>query len=399
MVNRSLLYRTALACLLAVALVAPPIYGGPTTAYDLQLAVDATPAPAVAGAQITVLLVVTNGGPDPALETVLEIATPDGATYDSASTTAAIEQEPSPGGTGTLRCRLAEPLDAEGTVEVEAVFNVVGEPGTVLAFEASTSANDPELDSNPENNTASLEVPIVESSLADVAVEVSPYGKEAGSGAPFAFAVDITNVSEGKEPARGVEVTIEIPAGSVFSSVSDFEGNCTAPEPGGAGAVVCAFDELFPSDVISIDVEVDVVAAPGATLEIVASATSASEDPDESNNEAAAAVPVVPGPPAELDWEEPDPESTLDFPPPRNLIAGDDGKRFGGGAGRRTTVIGYNIYGSSQPNVMPSPATFITSVGPTATAASVTAAPSGTFFVVTAVYEMGESGPSNEASA
>jgi hypothetical protein len=65
---------------------------------------------------------------------------------------------------------------------------------------------------------------------------------------------------------------------------------------------------------------------------------------------------------------------------------------------RRDTVMGYNVYGSTTPGVMPSPGSLLTSVPASQTSTMVPAAPSGTFFVVTATYAGGESAPSNEAS-
>jgi hypothetical protein len=59
-------------------------------------------------------------------------------------------------------------------------------------------------------------------------------------------------------------------------------------------------------------------------------------------------------------------------------------------------VTAYNVYRSNQPGMPPSPATFFTSVPATQTAANASVFVGGTFFVVTAVYPTGESGPSNE---
>src|SRR5262249_16540 len=62
----------------------------------------------------------------------------------------------------------------------------------------------------------------------------------------------------------------------------------------------------------------------------------------------------------------------------------------------RGTLMGYNIYRSSSPGVQPSPSTFFTSTPPTQTSVGSSVSPGGSFFVITAQYDTGESGPSNE---
>jgi hypothetical protein len=64
----------------------------------------------------------------------------------------------------------------------------------------------------------------------------------------------------------------------------------------------------------------------------------------------------------------------------------------------RDTLMGYNVYRSNQPGVQPTPENFFTSVPPTQTSTGSSASEGGSFFVVTAVYDTGESGPSNEVA-
>lgn len=78
----------------------------------------------------------------------------------------------------------------------------------------------------------------------------------------------------------------------------------------------------------------------------------------------------------------------------------------GGGAvlpaaeqGPRDTLIGYNVYRGTSPGVTATPGNFFTSVGPSQTSAGSSVAPGGSFFVVTGVYDTGESSASNEVNA
>jgi hypothetical protein len=59
-------------------------------------------------------------------------------------------------------------------------------------------------------------------------------------------------------------------------------------------------------------------------------------------------------------------------------------------------LMGYNVYRSNQPGVQPTPANLFTSVPPSQTNVGSSVSPNGSFFVITAMYDTGESGPSDE---
>ena len=89
-----------------------------------------------------------------------------------------------------------------------------------------------------------------------------------------------------------------------------------------------------------------------------------------------------------------------DKPPPANARAcasGEGAAGVGDDAGRGApSVRAYRVYRSSTPNVQTTPANLFTTTPPNMTTVGSTVAPGGSFFVVTAVYDEGESGPSNE---
>ncbi len=104
-----------------------------------------------------------------------------------------------------------------------------------------------------------------------------------------------------------------------------------------------------------------------------------------------------------LEWQPPDTNSSDPNPPPRNLTAQNLSTGLPSSARpasvfvpRGGGVTGYNVYRSNQPNVQANAANYFTSVPPSQTAANATIFVGGTFFVVTATYPDGESGPSNE---
>jgi len=105
---------------------------------------------------------------------------------------------------------------------------------------------------------------------------------------------------------------------------------------------------------------------------------------------------------ATLSWSPPDPNADVTLPPPRALTispnanpgaAADTAEKA-----RDAAVTGYNVYRSTTPNVQTTPENLFASVPPTQTSIPTTVDPSGSFFVVTATYDAGESGPSNEVS-
>jgi hypothetical protein len=102
----------------------------------------------------------------------------------------------------------------------------------------------------------------------------------------------------------------------------------------------------------------------------------------------------------QLDWVAPDPASPDLNPAPRGLTVR-TGVAPAGAANAATpragSLIGYNVYRSTTPGATASSATFYTSLPPDQTSTGQTAAGGG-FFVVTAVYDTGESGPTNEGS-
>jgi hypothetical protein len=70
-----------------------------------------------------------------------------------------------------------------------------------------------------------------------------------------------------------------------------------------------------------------------------------------------------------------------------------------GGAPLRGDLVGFNVYRSSEPGVSTTPENLFTTLPPSTTTVGAGVAEGGSFFVVTGVYDTGESGPSNEVAA
>ncbi len=103
---------------------------------------------------------------------------------------------------------------------------------------------------------------------------------------------------------------------------------------------------------------------------------------------------------ARLSWLPP---AGGDRSPPRNLRAQLLTAGHSDGRAEKTEtprdITGYNVYGSTSPDVQTTPENLIASVPPSQTTIDAGVAPSGSFFVVTTTSSSGESPPSNEADA
>lgn len=240
---------------------------------------------------------------------------------------------------------------------------------------------------------------------ADVAISFEPLAAEAGTGSLYIFAARVTNTSPAAPPfgmsATGVEVHMTTPGGTEFALADSTQGSSEGPPIGEAGEVVVSVGTLGPGASALVTVIVNVTATPGQSLDATMTVTSSDGDSDPSNNVASTTVPVRESGNSTLMWEEPPPPGQGDLlPAPQRLVVQSTGSPA---IRERTTgtarLLGYNVYRSNRPGVVPSPGSLLVAVpaGHTSTRAPV--APGGTFFVVTAAYDDGESAPSNEGSA
>ncbi len=400
------------ACLVAAVLAAMPLTArsvqprlGPMH-YDLTTEIEGSPEPVGTGEQLTLTITVTNNGDILADPVLVQSATPAGTTFASVSSSNGLVTTPNVGGTGAIECT-ARNVDPGDSVVVELVVNVVAEPGaTIEASATAVGPDDENLEANPGDNSAETAIPVrVEGASVDLEIDIETFGDEAGSGAPFEFDITVTNLSE-DTTAQGVIITTGTPIGTTFGDAGA-SGELMAPEPGDQGDIIAEIASIEPGESEVLSVTVDITGAAGSDVDIEASVASASDDPDPDNNTGAVSVPVVNADIFTLDWDEPDFDADT-LAPPRHLVVVEGGaaKEFFARASAtnrqaspRNTLVGYNIYRATRPGEAPSPGNFYQSVPATATAATSPAAPAGTFFVVTAQYDNGESGASNEASA
>ena len=134
--------------------------------------------------------------------------------------------------------------------------------------------------------------PLPEADLSALFQSVAP--DPARSGTEITYALAVSN--DGPDVATNTVLTLDLPAGVVFSSANPSSGSCTAPPPGQTGTVVCNFGSIASGQNASVLLAGNVTAAPHTTLTSVLSVTSDKLDPDPSNNHVTRTTAVAPVP-------------------------------------------------------------------------------------------------------
>lgn len=390
--------------LIAVASTAPVAtraQGG----HDLQIVNVANTQTAVTGTQVMFTMTVKNNGPLPAAQANVSTGAPAGTEFVSVTHTAGtVDESPLPGGTGELYVSLGS-MAVNQVETVVVTLRIVATPGSTVTVTSGVQPLNPMGDPAQSNNNSAASVQVVAPTTADLALQGAGDEASAGSGSPFVYNLTVTNPSlarSPRDPAISVAVLFHVPEGSGFASVSTSQGDSDTPEIGERGLVMSNLGVLEEGQSATVEVTVNVTAAPGANLSVFSRVITASTDPNPDNNYISLSTPVVDNGTATLAWEPPPPPTaSLQLPPPLRLEVERSGAPAVAGrvADPRVTLLRYNVYRSNSPGVVPSPGTYFTSVPAGTTSTSAPVAPGGTFFTVTSEYDEGESGPSNEGSA
>ena len=241
-----------------------------TAITDLEVTKTDGVAQVVAGTATTYSITLLNNGPS---------ALPAGAVVVDtlpAGTTGSESESDCVPGSGVITCTTSAPLAVgesvgwDVTVDIPAAYG----PGTLINGVAIFSS--PLPDPNAGNDTASdTDTVVTEADLAILKTDVDD---------PVMVGDDvfytITVVNGGPSTAVGVQVIDLLPAGTVFVSAVPGQGSCS--EAG--GAVTCPIGSVDPGSPVTIDIRL--TAAPGTegTMINTASVSSATTDPDPSDN-------------------------------------------------------------------------------------------------------------------
>jgi len=251
-----------------------------------DLAITKTaPSPATAGQHLTYTIGVTNNGPDAASKVVVTDNLPGSETFLS-STGGCVE---SPLGSGKLRCPQADMANGTSvsfTIEVLVHSNATVGGGPTSISNTATVTSGEAVDPNPANNSATSVV--VVNDLADIVVsKICDATVPAGQTAHCTVFVDNTGPSD----ARSVTLTDKSTSSGTFSVTADTpsQGTCTPP----ASTFTCALGTI-PAGSVSTPgratVQISYTANDAQTINDLASAVSATPDPDTTNNSASSNI-------------------------------------------------------------------------------------------------------------
>ncbi|MFI5729684.1 hypothetical protein ACIA49_06135 [Kribbella sp. NPDC051587] len=247
---------------------------------DLQLSKTGTPDQVAAGAELTYTLVARNNGPSTAKDVAVVDTLPDGVEL--------VSVKPAQGTCNTkVECALGE-IPSGSSVSITVVVKVPAAStatGLTNVATATTSTSDP----NPANNTASVTTPVTRA--ADLALLKTVAPSNPAPGERVKYTLKITN--NGPSVAQQVRVADSLPAGLTIVDAQ-------APAPAGCSAagqeITCLVDTLASKSTLTIEVTATLDSSyQGGPLANSGAVSSATPDPDPSNNTGSATI--TPGDP------------------------------------------------------------------------------------------------------
>jgi uncharacterized repeat protein (TIGR01451 family) len=245
---------------------------------DLAIVKTASPGTITPGTNVTYTLVVTNNGPDPAVNVRVSDPLPSGLTFVSGSPECSAAGADVTCAVGSLAAGASQTF----TVTASVASSVTGRVTNTATVTSDTA------DPSPANNTSTTTVP--SEGVADLSIGKSASTSTVGPGGQVLYTLVIAN--HGPGDATGVTVTDTPPAGLVPQSANPAQGTCEIV----GGRVSCALGALAAGG--STQVLVTAQTAPGAfgSLTNTATVTGDQTDPDPSDNTVTATI-TVPSPP------------------------------------------------------------------------------------------------------
>jgi uncharacterized repeat protein (TIGR01451 family) len=281
----------------------------PALATDLQVT-KTGPATAVAGSQVTYTIVVSNNGPKAAQGVALSDQLPAGETLVSQRQTLGPMFTLASSGNGTIVSDTIDSLDsgASATIEVTVLVGSGVTSGTSLSNTATVSTTD--YDSDPGNNSSTANTTV--STSADVqVVKTGPTSALAGDNLTYTIKVRNNGLSD----ALDVHLNDVIPATTTFVSDSQIQGPTftqSDPPVGGTGTIDDSIATLQPgvTGTFLVVVHVNAGTSDGTVIENIATVTTATSDPDATNNGSSASTTIMPPPDKDF-GDAPDSYGTL----------------------------------------------------------------------------------------
>ncbi|HXG64119.1 MAG TPA: DUF11 domain-containing protein, partial [Blastocatellia bacterium] len=244
---------------------------------------------------------------------------------------------------------------------------------------------------------------------ADLSITISDTPDPVPTGKRLTYRITVTN--NGTVTANNVLVTTATPNETTFASAS--HPQASTPQVGGTGPIGVGLGVIAPGGIRSFDLVFNVLAVSGSTISGQALVISDTADVNQANNQTTAATKVEGGGLVELRWRRPDPTPENPTPQPTDLevvpatgfVTGETAtpSAIAPQEEGMCRLVQANIYKSETSPAAAIPENLWRVVPPQALKAIMAAAPEGSFYTVTYVYDCNgttiESLPSNEGSA
>jgi uncharacterized repeat protein (TIGR01451 family) len=251
----------------------------PEVIADMAVVKTASAAVVQAGDPISFTLDVSNNGPSDAADAVLTDALPAGfeitGVQADADATCTVDGQ-------SVRC-VWDTFASETSRVVTVAARVAADaPAGTVTNTASVAA--PADDRDTTNNSGAVDIAVEQSADLRIAKVAEPATGVPGADQSFR----LTIVNDGPSLARGVTVSDPLPAD--FTATGVDRDDCTVI----AGVVQCTIGDLAPGATAEVMVSGTLAAGATGTLSNTASTSSATPDPDGSDNSATAQLPLAP---------------------------------------------------------------------------------------------------------
>ena len=251
---------------------------------DLSVVKSTQTTTAAPGDTVTYTISVTNNGPHPASDIIVNDALPASLLFQSITPAATFTcTTPAVGTNGTITC-LGGPLPNGATATFTLVTTIAPSASGSVAnvVVASTSDTDP-----VSGNSSSTSAPVI-IATADLSIAKTTTATQAQSGSTITYTITVTN--NGPDTATNVVVSDNLPAGLQYVNATPSQGSCSGTDP-----FTCNLGTLLNGASATISLQALVTATSG-TVANTATVTADTDDGTPGNNSGTSpAIPVTPG--------------------------------------------------------------------------------------------------------
>ncbi|MCL2802963.1 MAG: hypothetical protein FWD29_03245 [Micrococcales bacterium] len=293
---------------LPAAVTSPPVTTPIAAQVDTAITGSVSQLVVPAGSAISYTITGVNNGPSAARNPLSGASFPPEFVIDSVAVPAdLIECAPSsaPGseiGCSTIASGFGGPIAVAGitaTGVVQVTIPPDTPPGvyTTVAHNIISTADGNPVDSNPNNDTVSIEVLVIP--VADLEVQKTTVTNPVVAGQPVTYGLAVTNF--GPSDTTAAQLTDQVPAGTTFVAAKYQGGGAvpcaTSPTREDQPSITCQLGDMALGDTETVLLTFSTPKNLSGPLANTALVGSAAQDPVAANNQAAVANPVQTPPP------------------------------------------------------------------------------------------------------